>query len=326
MNDRGRPLTDVERASAYWVVAGDYALTDAIDRFDESGRGWLSLRGEPVWQQHDAAAGLGAVVRDDRALPLATRWVRLIRDTSPISPGPAPRFWVPGERPGLADELVELGTRDEAAILAWVQQYGFVGVRANPAEWRESVEEIREALARLGQARALVSAIRTLKGKALRSEVERLLSLRPGFFAQMQADPTQPMSGMALVRQIGIEVPRGEHWPEAGAHLQALYGLTSVLQEPVRRLLRVDVTIVPTGDGMRLQGALVAIGPLASAYLQTLEEASWPAITYAGSVLRLDWRASRRCARCGRTFKPKRRDQKWCTDRCRWAASKGRAR
>ena len=63
-----------------------------------------------------------------------------------------------------------------------------------------------------------------------------------------------------------------------------------------------------------------------AAYLQTLEEASWPAITYAGSVLRLDWRASRRCTRCGRTFKPMRRDQKWCTDRCRWAASKARAR
>ena len=252
--------------------------------------------------------------------------MRLIRDISPELSGSAPRYWVPGARPGLADELVELGTRDEAAILAWVQQYGFVGVRANPQESRESVEEIREALARLGQARALVSAIRSLKGNALRSEAERLLSLRPGFFAEMQADPTQPMSGIALAREVGIEVPEGERWPAAGAHLQALYGLTTVLQEPVRRLLRVDVTIVPTGDGMRLQGALVAVGPLASAYLQTVEEASWPAITYAGSVLRLDWRAPRRCARCGRTFKPKRRDQKWCTDRCRWAASKARAR
>lgn len=326
MNDRGRPTTDLERASAYWVVAEHYALTDAIDRFDVSGRGWLTLRGEPVWQEHDAAGGLGPIVRDNRPLSVGTSWVRLIRDSSPMPPGPAPRPWVPGEQPGLADELVELGRRDEAAILAWVQQHGFVGVRANPREWRESVEEIREALAWLGQARALVSAIRSLKGNALRSEVERLLSLRPGFFAEMQTDPRQPMGGMALARQLGIEVPRGEHWPAAGAHLQALYGLTSVLQEPVRRLLRVDVTIVPTGDGMRLQGALVATGPLASAYLQTLEEASWPAITYAGSVLRLDWRASRHCARCGRTFKPKRRDQKWCTDRCRWAASKARAR
>jgi hypothetical protein len=56
-----------------------------------------------------------------------------------------------------------------------------------------------------------------------------------------------------------------------------------------------------------------------------VDEASWPAVTYAGSLLRIDWRGPRRCRHCGTTFRPKRRDQKWCGERCRWAASKARA-
>lgn len=98
-----------------------------------------------------------------------------------------------------------------------------------------------------------------------------------------------------------------------------------MLRAPLERFLRVQTTIAPTSDGMRLQGAIVAVGPLAAAYMQTLDEASWPAVTYAGPLLRIDWRTPRRCRRCGTTFKPTRRDQKWCSERCRWAASKAGA-
>ena len=101
-----------------------------------------------------------------------------------------------------------------------------------------------------------------------------------------------------------------------------MYLLSDGLQAPLDHLLRVQAGIVPTGDGMRLQAAIVAPGPLATAYLQTLDEASWPAITYVGDLLRLDWRAPRRCRRCRTTFRPSRRDQVWCGPRCRWAASK----
>ncbi len=132
------------------------------------------------------------------------------------------------------------------------------------------------------------------------------------------------MSGPNLARAFGIVVPAGESSPGAGAHIQALYGLSAVLQAPLERFLRVQTAIAPTGDGMRLQGAIVAQGPLATAYLQTLDEASWPAVTYAGALLRMDWRAPRRCRRCRTTFRPIRRDQRWCGERCRWAASKAR--
>jgi hypothetical protein len=294
-------VTDAALATGVWIVGEKYAVRD--------GRGQLA-------SIHD----------EDRTLRPGERRKRLIVDESPDPRTRTPTVWAPGERPGLADELVRLGRQDDATIVRWVEEHGFVGLRADPLEWRESVEEIRAALAYLGQARDLVHAIRQLSGDALRSETERLLSLPAGLFAEVKNDPDQPMSGAALARAFGIAVPDGTtRWPGAGAHVQALYGLGAVLQAPLERFLRVQPTIAPTDDGMRLQGAIVAVGPLATAYLQTLDEASWPAVTYAGSLLQIDWYAPRRCRRCGTTFRPGRRDKKWCGDRCRWAASKARA-
>jgi hypothetical protein len=260
------------------------------------------------------------LVRSERELQLATTWVRVIRDRTPE--GQPRRGWLPVARTGLADELATLGEADEEQIVAWVRANGFVGVRANPEEWQESVEEIREACGRLAQARAIVGAIRTLSGNQLRAFVEQQLNLRPGFFSEMQTDPSQPMSGPNLARQFGLRVPDGDSWPGAGSYLQAMYGLLTVMDEPIRRFASVRPDVVATDDGMRIQGQLVAVGPIATAYLRTLEEASWPAIAYEGSVLHVEWRAARRCGRCGMTFRPRRRDQRWCSQRCRWAASK----
>ena len=326
-----RPATDAALATGVWVVGQCYVVHDATDRVDTAPIAWLPLQ-------------RGTIRDEDRTLRRGEPRVRLIVDESPDPRTRTPTVWQPGERPGLADELVRLAQQDEAVIVAWVEEHGFVGVRADPREWCESIEEIRAALAHLGQARDLVDAIRHLKGDKLRAETERLLGLPTGFYTTVSQDRTytyegddrglhegvllardQPMWGSTLARAFGIVVPEGTtRWPGAGAHVQALYGLSAVLQAPLERFLRVQTTIAPTGDGMRLQGAIVARGPLATAYLQTLDEASWPAITYADSLLRIDWRTPRRCRRCGTTFRPKRRDQKWCSERCRWAASKAR--
>lgn len=317
-----RPVTDAALATGVWVVGERYVVRDAVDHIEISAGAWLPLQGTTTWRERDAHGRRREIRRDERALRGGERWVRLIVDESPDPRSRSPSVWAPGQRPGLVDELVALGQRAEAAIVAWVAEHGFVGVRHDRWERAESVEEIRYALACLGQARDLVGAIRRLKGDELRAEVERLSSLPPGLLADMNADPRQPMAGGRLAREFGIAVPAGEEWPGAGAYIQALYALSSVLQAPLERFLRVQATIAPTGDGLRLQGAIVAEGPLATAYLQTLDEASWPALTYAGSMLRIDWRAPRRCGRCARTFRPSRRDQKWCGERCRWAASK----
>lgn len=247
-NDRS-PRNRCRPPTGAWVVGERYVVHDAIDQLDTAPDAWLPLGGRPVWALQDRQRGglvwperdwrgqWGAIRDEDRTLRLGERRVRLIVDESPDPR--TPTVWAPGERPGLADELVRLGQQDESAIVRWVEEHGFVGVRAAPREWRESVEEIRAALAYLRQARDLMHAIRHLSGDALRAETERLLSLPAGLFAEVNRDRTyaydddrgghhdvvvrsidQPMSGPALARTFGIAVPKGTtRWPGAGAHV-----------------------------------------------------------------------------------------------------------
>lgn len=326
-------VTQASLASGWCVVGESYVVHDAIDRPSADPDAWPPLSGRPshkiqqrdvgwVWAEHDWRGQPVLVPDADRKLLPGEQWVRLIVDETPDPRTRRPVVWVPGERPGLADELVRLGRQDEAAIVGWVREHGFIGVRANPREWFESVDEIRQALGWLGQARDLLAAIHDRPGEALRRETERLTGLPDGTLTEVKDDSHAEMSGKVLASQFGIAVPKGETWSGAGPYAQALDALRGILEAPLRRLLRVQATIAPTGDGMHLQGAIVAQGPLATAFLQTLNEASWPAISWVGSMLRLDWHAPRRCRRCGNLFRPKRRDQKWCGERCRWAASK----
>jgi hypothetical protein len=329
----GPAVTDASLATGLWLVGESYGVEDAIDRPASARDAWPPLSGKPsrkvqerdgswIWYEKDRLGKSIGIRDEDRTLRPAEVRVQLIVDETPDPRSRQPIVWVPGERTGLADELVRLGRQDDAEIIGWVREHGFIGVRANPREWFESMEEIRQALGWLGQARDLTAAIRDLKGEALRRETERLTSLPVGMLTQVQDDPRQPMAAKVLAGRFGIAVPKDQRWPGAGVFIQALDGLGAILQAPLNRLLRVQTTIAPTDDGMRLQGAIVAEGPLATAFFQTLSEASWPAITWAGSMLRLDWHVPRRCLRCGTTFRPRRRDQKWCGARCRWAASK----
>ncbi len=347
-----RTATDAVLASGGWVVGERYVIHEGIDRYARD-FAWLPLEGRPDWPEQRRDGSLVWPERDhdgrwrltpdsDRRLRDAETRVRVIVDESPDPRTRTPRVWVPGQKTGLSDELARLGEKDDTAIVRWVEANGFVGVRADPRERQESVEEIRWALQRLALARDLLGAIRKLVGDDLRAEAERLLNIEHGFLAEVNRDSRrawddeeghheavvraidQPMGGPHLARAYGIVVPEGQRWPGAGAHIQVMYALSEELRAPLEHLLRVQAGIVPTGDGMRLQAAVVAPGPLATAYLQTLDEASWPALTYVGDVLRIDWRAPRRCRRCGQTFRPARRNQLWCGKRCRWAASKAR--
>ena len=347
-----RTATDALLASGGWVVGERYVVHGGIDGFARD-PSWLPLQGRPqwpvqqpdgclVWPERDPAGHWRAIPDAERRLRSGEAWVQVIVDESPDPRTKPPTVWMPSQRTRLADELADLGKEDDAAIVCWVEAHGFVGVRADRWERQESIEEIRWALQRLALARDLLRAIRERTGDALRAEAERLLNIPQGFLAEVNRDTTttwdderghhevqvkasdQPMGGPHLARMFGIAVPEGQHWHGAGAYIQVMYQLAEELQAPLERLLRVQAGIAPTGDGMRLQGAIVAPGPLATAYLQTLDEASWPAIAYIGDLLQIDWRAPRRCKRCGRTYRPSRRDQVWCGKRCRWAASKAR--
>jgi len=334
--DSRRGVIEASLASGLWLVGERYVVEDAIDYPSSVPSAWPPLSGRPirkvrrpdgswVWVETDRRGQPRLTPDADRKLLPGEVRVRLIVDKTPDPRTRSPVVWVPGERSGLADELVGLGRGDEEAIVGWVREHGFIGVRANPREWVASVEEIRQALGWLGQARYLLAAFRDSRGEALRRETELATGLFPGTLTEIKDDPRDSMSGQALASQFGFAVPDGETWPSAGPYIQALDGLRAILQAPLERLLRVQATIVPTGDGMHLQGAIVAQGPLATAFFQTLNEASWPTIRWAGSMVRLDWHAPRRCQRCGTVFRPKRRDQKWCGERCRWAFSKARS-
>jgi len=335
---RPAPALDAALTSEAWIVGESYAVCDAIvdPSHPERAQWWEIGAPQRVWAGSRLVAEtylpawdgtvIRKIVRDDRRLPPLHVWQRAIVDESPDPRTRSPHVWLPGGTPGLAEELAGLAAAAETTIVGWVEVHGFVGVRGDASARFETIEEIRTACARLAQARGILRAVRELRGDALRAEVERLTSLPSGILESAARDETinQPMAGTTLARAVGIEVPAGERWPDSGPFLQALYVLGSILTEPVERLLRVSPTLSPTPDGFRLQAAISGVGPLATAYLRTLEEASWPAIAYDGSVLRVNVLAPRRCPRCGTVFTPRRRDQKWCTPHCRWLAAQER--
>ena len=313
--------TDALLDATNWVAGETYQVYEAVDTFVMDPGFVLRLAGDARWGRPDGRGHRTMPRRGEYELGSGELWVQAIADITDVRSRPT-RNWRPADHAGLADELVALGKSDAATVIAWVKANGFVGVRADARERAECVEEIQLALRHLGQARAILHAIRDLRGPELRAEVERQMNYEPGFLTAVQSDPEhQPLSGPNLARLYGVEVPSGKSWKGGGAYIQALYCLGTVLDGPMKRLLKVSAHVAPTGEGLRLQGSILAIGPLATAYQQTLNEASWPAITSSDSLLQVSWRALRRCTQCGEMFRPARRDQHWCGRRCRWAHS-----
>ena len=268
-----RAGTDAALDATSWTVGESYDVEDAVDRFVMDPGPVLRLAGEPKYAQPDTRGNWTRLRRGEYKLASGELRVRRIVDTTPELHGPA-RIWRPSDRAGLSDESAALGAGDAASILAWVRANGFVGVRAARRERGESVEEIGLALRYFAQARAILRAIRELRGAELRAEVERQMNYQPGFLTDVQRDPDhQAMSGTNLARLYGVAVPTDASRKGAGAYIQALYCLSYVLAGPMQRLLKVSAHVAPTENGMRLQGSILAVGPLATAYQKTLDEA-----------------------------------------------------
>ena len=232
-------VTDALLASGGWVVGERYVVREGIDRFPRD-LSWLPVEGQPewpvqlrdgrlVWPERDRSGHWVEIPDADRGLRQNETRVHVVVDESPVPRTRTPRVWLPAERKGLADELAGLATKDDAAIVHWVEVNGFVGVRANPRERQESIEEIRWALQRLALARDLLRATRERRGDDLRVEAERLLSLPDGLLSELTRDHTetwddeeghhevvvkaenQPWGGARLARTFGISVPPGQH-------------------------------------------------------------------------------------------------------------------
>ena len=362
MDKASQPFaSDVVLGAAPWVVGEAYWLRDALvdPAYPEGLRWFAPMPTDRGWWAGPPDAG-ARLRRDPRLVR-----VRAIVDQTPDPRTSAPRVWVPDVAGRLVEELIGLAVADEGQILAWVRAHGFLGIRARPRERFETIEEIRLACGRLGQAWGLATLLRRGTGAALlrppnaalprflralrgghppdlaqASLVEAADAILPGARQELQGlapwslftERRAGLSGPELAAAFGLRAsPQQASAPGVEARLQVSHLLLSVLREPVfEGLLRVTVDAVPAEEGaaFRLQPVISAVGPLATAYLQVLEAVSWPApVAHARSAAqRLRWRAARQCLHCGAIYRPKRRDQKWCGSKCATAAWHDRTR
>jgi hypothetical protein len=353
MDKASHPLTsDVVLSAAPWIVGEAYWLRDAsLDPAHPGALRWFKpLPGDRGWWMGSDADG-----RQLRRDPRLVR-VRAIVDQTPDPRGRTPVVWMPDLEGDLVEQLIRLAAAPEREILAWVRQHGFVGIRARPAERFETIEEIRVACGRLGQAWALAALLRhgssatllkprngavptllralwgtrprDLAGASLLEAADAIL---PGSLMELR-ESGERLSGVQLAHALGLKVsPEHASAPGVEDRLQVSYLLVSVLRERVfEGLLHVTVDGVPAENGaaFRLQPVITAVGPLATAYLQVLEAVSWPApVSHVGSAARmLRWRTARQCLHCGAIYRPRRRIQKWCSPKCATAAWHDRQR
>jgi hypothetical protein len=318
--------SDTVMASGPWIVGERYVLRDGL--VDLARPGWLpwyeSAPGD-VWY-HPGNVGLGEHLRRD---PRYVR-ARVIVDQSPDPRTRAPRVWTPELGGRLVHDLTELATATELQIFRWVERNGFVGVRARRDERFETIDEIRIACGRLAQAWGLAQLLTPRhKWDGLLREADHLL---PGLLEGLASGGVPAswwrsgsFSGGDLARAFGLTLPPGDVAPAVEARLQVSYVLLDALRDRAfAGLLQVGVDAVPGEDGasFRLRPMIGALGPLATAYLQVLEAASWPPpLTRRGSPAgELRWKSARQCLHCGRIYRPKRRGQLWCSPNCRSAA------
>ena len=363
MDKASRPFaSDVVLSAAPWIVGEQYSMRRALldPAYPGALRWFAPLPTDRGWWAGSEADG--ALVRRDPRLVAA----RAIVDQTPDPRTRPPRVWVPDFAGSLVEQLIGLAAASESEVLAWVRKNGFVGIRARPSERFETIEEIRLACGRLGQAWGLATLLRRgtsalvkPRDAALPRFLKALWGTRPRELARASlleaADAILPgageelrglapwslfdvpenrtgLSGPDLAGAFGLRAsPAEASAPTVEARLQVSYLLLSVLRERAfDGLLHVAVDAAPSegGAAFRLQPVISAVGPLATAYLQVLEAVSWPApVSRGGSAARqLGWRAARQCLHCGTIYRPKRREQTWCSARCCSAAWHDRQR
>lgn len=199
------------------------------------------------------------------------------------SEGPVVERYVPLNWREVSDELRNLADASDEKILAWVQRHGFVGIVAAKQAGR---------LGRVAPSHESVESFAEIR-RACRE------------FAQARKELRRLHAVSRIARRATMEI------------------LAQQLARAVNLYARPDVRLVRTAHGrLGLQAGLLAIGPLGAAYVQLLGMASAIEKKDAEDPAPVHWRAIRACALCGIDFRPRRREQMWCSARCRKAASR----
>lgn len=204
------------------------------------------------------------------------------------------------------------------AVLAWTRANGFVGVgrglrsdelRATDEEW---VEDIRTVARRIESARRLLDAVRA--GESARRLRRRTLALG-------QAPQDFRAEGLGLDWR--VDPPRAS----LPADVEAVRALAWAIGLGLSGQVSAEARVLATRYSIRATPVLVAVSPAGWAFLDLFEELSSLQINRGRTGRRLLWRDELvACPNCGKRFRRVRRDQKFCSKRCRWAAGKRKER
>jgi predicted nucleic acid-binding Zn ribbon protein len=224
--------------------------------------------------------------------------------------GPPLRRWS-GIGP-IADEIANLTS--ETAVIAWVREWGFVGLAGDVDAASETVQGVIAAATHLGRCRSLLRALHD--------------ATSPADLGVLARDVGAIWDEDVLANQAGLDVARFRRDRDPGTALavQALDGFGRAIARPLHQLTFIDSWLIADESTFRLQPKLVARSPLGLAYLETLVDATRLRLAWERGETVVEWRQPRACVVCGRTFTPHRTTARYCSQRCKWTATKRRQR
>jgi hypothetical protein len=220
-------------------------------------------------------------------------------------------YWAPGlADSSLVDALVSLAGAKTDRLLAWSRERGAFGI-VHP-DWRGPGEPVALIRSHLIDVRSTKRLFDALEQGDLRG-VGALVKAAAGHLVDPQRLATR--SSLSLPNQ-----QPARHRSEA--YLTGLNGLGTAIAQGLQDTVSVEAFVTGAGDDIRLTGALAGHGPIATAYLYLLGASAALRVNARHGTPRMEWRMPRQCAKCGNPFEPKRYDAAWCSERCRWLASK----
>jgi hypothetical protein len=224
---------------------------------------------------------------------------------------------VPGPR--LIESILELRHATDEQVVEWMKVHGHLGLHREN-DWlqmglpAERLDDVRYAVSQLALGERMLAA---LSAEEHRPRELHLLGL--------VARGGRALRGEHL-DQIGI--PEGEMAPPRrtlAPDLDAHDALVRLVAFWVEDLTKPWGRLRATRYTLRMEPVLLPLTPLGAAFADLYRRVAELEIGRLARTRRL-LGGKRLCLQCGRSFSPRRRDQKWCSQRCQWRGLKARQR